>query len=391
MAASRAIPIVLLLGIVVTAHFALAWQSEKNGTFSLQSVFAYTNRILPGTNIAIKIPETGIPTVDNYFAFMMSFFYAALDTRNVRARLQANYLLGTLSGTWLIMLTEAHRSTTSTAFFLLTYFAELMGEFLGIGLFTPIWCILHLFLTSAPSPRSQVEAEVQLSAPKGGLQALGYALLIGHVAPTSLMAMTKIEATGLASQQLWTILRLFHPMFVLVAYRVIRSIQNSAGAKDDPPAQRLANKRKIYLFSILASAFGHVSTLSILLAQHWIPNWLRADVLEALDLKTIVFPTPFWFENPVKMVPFVTGVATFLQWDNICSATAIFIWASSLYAEVLIPNLSRVNISSVFNVIVQTASISLLAGPVAGAAFVLQERDAIAVAYAGQTDNKKRQ
>ncbi|USW55110.1 hypothetical protein Slin15195_G084290 [Septoria linicola] len=360
--------VAVLGGLVVVAHLALQKQFEQNGLWSLDTIKVYKNRTLPNTNIPIRLPSTGSETLDNYFAFMTAFFWTSFDTRNVRAHLQGNHLLGTLSSIWIIQLLEAHGTTkaASVGIVFATYFLEVMGELLGIGLFTPVWAVVHLLATSAPS--SKADARVtKLATPKNNLRALGYALLVGHVVPTLLMLQLEPDAEGLASKQLWTILRLFHPIFVFGALQVFGLF---FGGASDPPERLLSTRRKLYQFSILASAFFHVTSMGMLLAEKMFTGWLREDVIPGLHIGTMLIPAPFW--TGAKM-PYETGVAVFLQWDYICSSAAIVIWAATQYLEsVAVSNRQGTGVIETFG---QSGLVAVLAGPAAAAAFLLQERD----------------
>ncbi|EME50416.1 hypothetical protein DOTSEDRAFT_69071 [Dothistroma septosporum NZE10] len=355
MAYTRPIAVILLAGIVVTAHFSLGKQAENNGTFSIADVFTYTTRTLPNTSISIRLPETGIAAIDNYLAFMVSFFWATLDPRNVRAHLQGHPLLGTLSSIWLLMLIETHRGGRGAGFVAATYFLEVMGELLGIGLFTGIWCIVHLLSTSNPYTTKST------SHGKTSLTALGYSILLGHIIPTLGMIHFQPHGQGLQSQQLWTILRLFHPVFVFGSYILLKTI--IPAERSDSPGPR-----KFYIFSILLSAFFHVSSLGVLLSQYWTPHWLKDEITQALNIWDFFVPYPYWLDAVPRQVPFELGVATFLQWDNLCSATAIVVWAASLYLE-------SGKGDGKPGTFVQAVGVGVLAGPGAAAAFLMLERD----------------
>ena len=356
MAYTRPIAIILLAGTVVTAHFSLAKQAEYNGTFSIADVFNYTTRTLPNTSIPIRLPETGIAAVDNYLAFMVSFFWATLDPRNVRAHLQGHPLLGTLSSIWLLMLVETHRSARGAGFVGASYFLEVMGELLGIGMSTGVWCIVHLLSTSRPSTRKYTNPG------KDNLTALGWSILLGHVIPTYGMIHFQPDGQGLQSQQLWTVLRLFHPIFVFTSYKLLSSIIPSSRSSHSGP-------RIFYIFSILLSAFFHVSSLAILLSQYWTPGWIRSEVTSALNIWDFFVPYPYWLDAVPRKVPFDLGVATFLQWDNLCAASAILVWAASLYLETGNTNGEKIG------TFVQAMGMAVLAGPGAAAAFLMLERD----------------
>ncbi|CAK4032124.1 hypothetical protein AC579_5715 [Lecanosticta acicola] len=357
MSSSRIIAAIILGGVVITAHLALTKQAEWNGTISLEHLLTYTNRVLPNTSIPMKIPQTGIATLDNYLAFMNSFFYISLDARNVRAHWQGNHLIGTLSSIWIIMLLETHRTDRSALFTFMTYFLEFMGELLGIGLFTPIWCIVHMFMTSDKNAKRSLSS----------LSPLGFAILFGHVAPTLLMLRTKPDGEGLASQQIWTIARLFHPIFVFVIYKVFSVAMGPSASNSSGPASR----RIFYMFSILASSFFHVSSLAYLLAPQSFPGWLNDGTVTALNPWKVLAPVPFWSESVVQKVDLETGVAIFLQWDWMCSSAAIMIWAAALYSEI-----SAKTSRSGLEMLGQSLVFAILAGPGAAAAFLMQEREA---------------
>jgi hypothetical protein len=194
------------------------------------------------------------------------------------------------------------------------------------------------------------------------MRALGYALFIGHFIPTLLMKNCAIDGQGWKSAQLWTILRLFHPVFVLAAFTIFKSLPATSSVPVSSSG-RVSHKRKLYLFAILASATGHINTLGVVPALREIPAWIIPNVAAITD---------------GRRVDFATGVATFLQWDNICAASAIFIWAATLYLE---SSTKRSGKGLSLNVLLQAVGLTALAGPAAGAAFFLQERDDVLVEH----------
>lgn len=272
------------------------------------------------------------------------------------------------------MLAEAHNS--SPGFLFATYAIELLGEFLGIGIFTPIWGIVHLFSTSAPTSVS--------NKPEASTRALGYALVVGHVIPTVLMLRLKADGEGFASQQIWTILRLFHPVFLFASWTVIKTLIGNKSSSQTA----FFSRRKIYLFSILVSGFFHVTSLGWFLAEDLASGWLKDEILAAISFKDIVVPAPFWSAEIVGKVAWEDGVAIFLQWDYLCATAAIFIWAASMFVEARSLS-SDATGSSVLEVFAQSILVTVLAGPAAGGAFLLSERDAVLVARAGLSQKKK--
>ncbi|KAF2162078.1 hypothetical protein M409DRAFT_27456 [Zasmidium cellare ATCC 36951] len=361
MALLRPITGALLAGIVITAHLALVKQAEWNGTFNLHSLLTYTTRTLPNTAIPIRLPSTNLPQLDNYFAFMTSFFWTTLDARNVRAHWAGNHLLGTLSSIWLVMLAEVNGEGSGLVAW--TFAAELLGEFFGIGVFTGVWGVGHLLFSRKDSGKG-----------KENLRALGWGLVLGHVVPTVLMLRLKPDGEGFwASQQIWTVARLFHPVFLAGFWTVFKAVLPSAGGAAGGSA--VGSRRTFYVFSILASAFFHVTSLGFLLAPEMFPGWLDPAVSKALDPATVLIPTPFWSEAVVQKVDFETGVAVFLQWDYLCSAAAIVVWATAMYLEAVAGN--KAVKKGGLELVVQTLGVGVLAGPGAAAAFLMLERDGV--------------
>lgn len=393
---TRLISAALLAVVLITAHTALVkvssalksiqyhitsntntnQQSEWNGTVNLENILANPTTVLPNTKIPIKLLSSGSKAVDNYFAFMTAFFSTSLDPRNVRAHVAGNHLLGSLSSIWLLMLAEAHNS--SPGFLTATYAIEMLGEFLGIGIFTPIWAIVHLFSTPAPTTTG-----THAKRPEANTKALGYALVLGHVVPTILMLQLKADGEGFASQQIWTIARLFHPVFTFVSWAVIKTVLGNKSSSQSA----FFSRRKIYLFSILASGFFHVTSLGWFLADRLSSGWIKDDVLAALRFQDIVTPAPFWSAEVVGKVAWEDGVAIFLQWDYLCSAAAIFIWAAGIFVEArnLGPDATG---SSRLEVFAQSLLVTVLAGPAAGGAYLLLERDAVLLARAAVNQKK---
>lgn len=261
-----------------------------------------------------------------------------------------------------------------------TYLLELMGELVGIGFATPLWCIVHLLVTLTPT---RTNATKIVSTSNRDLKALGYALLVGHVVPTILMLRLEPDGEGLASQQIWTIARLFHPVFVFVLWRLF-----ALSSSRDQGTPWPSVNRNTYTFSILASAFFHITSLGFLLAPQIFPGWLKQVVVIELDPKSVLVPVPFWSEEVVSKVPFSTGVAIFLQWDYLCSSAAVVIWSLSLYLEANSLSLSK---SSSISKLGQASMVAVVAGPGAAAAFLMQERDSILLENAATAPEKKSQ
>lgn len=106
---------------MVMPHFSLSKQAQDNGTFDISSILTCSDRQMPNLDVPIYVPRTRIARIDNYFAFMVSFFSIALDRRNEEAHLIGRNLQSTLSSPWLLMLLEAHRNGRPPAFLVATY------------------------------------------------------------------------------------------------------------------------------------------------------------------------------------------------------------------------------------------------------------------------------
>lgn len=253
----------------------------------------------------------------------------------------------------------------------------MLGEAFGIGIFTSVWGLGVLFMTSS---KGRVEGKG-----KTNWRALGWGLVLGHVIPTVLMLRLKPDGQGiLASQQIWTIARLFHPVFLFGFWTVLKTILPTSTTT---AGTNLSTKKNFYVFSILASGFFHITSLTYILAPEMFPGWLDPAVSKALDPSVVLIPTPFWSEAVVSKVDFETGVAVFLQWDYLCSAAAIVVWAAAMYVEAA----GKVKGGKgVLEVVVQTVAVGTLAGPAAAAAFLMLERDGVVAESVVVGGEKKR-
>lgn len=284
------------------------------------------------------------------------------------------------------MLVESHRANRTTGFLLFTYFAETLGELIGVGMTTPVWCIVHLLWTTVPSAKPNY-TELRGFLPRASsLGSLGYAYFLGHVMPTLFMSLTKPDGQGIWSQQLWTILRLLHPVFMIILFKAFESFQSSS--IDPSISLRAAASRKFYTFAIVTSAIHHASAMSLIYAEFWIPGWVRPDVVKSLAFRSVLVPFPFWKKDLIQQVPFTKGVAMFLQWDEVCTVTAILIWTASLYVE---SSRATGTNSGRISLLLQTTLIAVFAGPVAGAVYLLQERDNLVLnSLESQVDKKQK-
>ncbi|PPJ60663.1 hypothetical protein CBER1_11234 [Cercospora berteroae] len=213
---------------------------------------------------------------------------------------------------------RADLSGNSSGFVFATYLFEMGCETIGVGLFTPIWCIVHLLMTTAPRSDAKVK---RVSKNKNNVRVLGYALLVGHALPTVLMMHLKPDGEGIASQQLWTMLRALHPVWVFVAFKVFETLFGGQPAADQPAEQLRLSRRNPLQFSIV-----HINCLAMMFGGHIFPTWVREEVLSEISVSTMFVPGPFWTGEEVS---FVKGVAMFVQWDYLCSAGAMVIWAIS--------------------------------------------------------------
>ncbi|WPB06739.1 uncharacterized protein RHO25_011399 [Cercospora beticola] len=108
---------------------------------------------------------------------------------------------------------------------------------------------------------------------------VGCALLVGHALPTVLMVHLKPEGEGIASQQLWTMLRALHPVLVFVVFNAFDLLSGGQSAADQPAERSLLSRRNLLQFSILTSAFVHINCLSMMFGGHIFPGWVRDTAL----------------------------------------------------------------------------------------------------------------
>lgn len=342
---------------------------KLNGLLDNLPNFNVAGAVLPGTRIPVLQFRTGSKDLDEYLSFMVALFHVDLDSNNIKAHVQGLHFLGTLTATWFLMIGEAHRAGSSSSFLIATYVMFFVGELAGLGVWIPLWCLLHLVTSKTVTGARNPGQEHALSVRPADVAPLPLALILGFGLPTALMISTDPAGSPLWSQQTWVLIRLLHPLLALAVWGLLRSFLG-AGSKQTA----VGTVRHLYSWGILIATFSHLLALAPLLMSYRMPAWLASGVAKGVEARGLFIPTPFWTSNPPKITSFAEGVSIFLQWDEMLTATAITFWAFVVYLEGTrhAPGLGW---WEVLKVSAQGLGYSVIAGPAAAAVFFIQERD----------------
>jgi len=247
-------------------------------------------------------------------------------------------------------------------------------EFIGMTIFTPLFCFVHLL--SSPTAafvtdRRRFQESIFVDPNKAN--SVPWAISFGHFIPALLMMLTKknvIEPVW-NSQQLWILARLFHPVFTAINLSTLMSF---TGRKEKSSGQRyeisMDALRNVYSYSTLLAVTSNIAALSLILSQAM--NSKLAGKVNTVTLSKVFWPVYFW-ERPVSQISSTAdGVHAFLQWDEIGSCLSMLVWALT----VTIPTLyGEQGTFYVGRTLFTSTLMLLIGGPAAAAIHLIKTRD----------------
>lgn len=255
----------------------------------------------------------------------------------------------------------------------------LTAQVLTFAFAIPLYCAVHL-VTSVTARKPSAE---NLGIPHAVLRALPFAFVIGMLVPSGLMILPQSETITSDLKQI--LIASWHPwpayvaILLGIAHLVLTPLQRNDGSPDSKRSSR-RSLRYVYAFAFANVAISHLVCVTISLATVAAPAIFAEPFLESLHpLK--VFETPLPWQSPVVRVDTVgQGMQTFLRWDYLIGTTGVLVWAVSLYKTAHRAVYGRVD---GLGLLIKTALLTLLSGPVGAAVELLWERDEL-VLHAGE-------
>lgn len=189
---------------------------------------------------------------------------------------------------------------------------------------------IHLWTSptvSHPSIEDLVMSPLQLAVAPVSI-GLGYGI------PSVMMSLAAPAKISFSTKQAWTGAQQAWPIWIAVAQAIITtgiSMSNSMVnviTEDDRKAKTLRNLRLAYVFALISSTAGHLTSWGLSLLAYAFPV-LFNPTYDAMMQPMHVF-WPVWPFGDRQAKTLADGALWFLQWDVITGTSAVFLWAFSL-------------------------------------------------------------
>lgn len=261
----------------------------------------------------------------------------------------------------------------------------LTAQALTFAFATPLYCAVQVHTSvTAGKPSAQ-----NLRIPNSVLRVLPFAFVLGMLVPSSLMLLPVSETITPDVKQILIAIWQPWPAYVAILLRFAHTALPPTGQEEDSPQSTAKGRRSLryaYAFAFANTAIPHIVTLTVSLATVAAPAIFDPKYREALHPLN-VFHTPLPWTSPVVQVTTVgEGVHGFLRWDYLIGTAGVLVWAISLYRTA-----HRFVYGRVDNIglLLKTAWLTVLAGPVGAAVELMWERDEL-VFHAGNVKSEAR-
>lgn len=201
-------------------------------------------------------------------------------------------------------------------------------EIAAVAFGLPAWCAFNLLLHSnekgllAPFPSAATD-----------LKLMAWSLILTTGIPTILMfACSPSTGSALFSQQMWILIRLFHPLFLAIGHHLLRSVsqascRQSSGRKRSCEADYAEVKENFYFFAFWTAAGPHLITVSAAALAHLAPYLLPAEIAKSLTIGALWPVQSIWRSFFSKVEPIQHGVSVFMTANEAISTITIMLWA----------------------------------------------------------------
>ncbi|UNI21307.1 hypothetical protein JDV02_007308 [Purpureocillium takamizusanense] len=364
----------LLLPLLsASVFYAIFYFATVNGLRGLadQSIASGT---LPGTDKwPLRTVYTGIGKVDELLTILTTFFWPVTDGAHPALLLHSIAFSGTFCSAWVLVTLESWRKGNNGTILAIPSIFGLAAQALTFAFATPLYCAVQVHTSVTASKPSAQNLRVPISV----LRALPFAFAVGMLLPSTLMTLPisatitpDVKQILIAIWQPW-------PVYVAILLRFAHTAfsSSSTGRTEDSPENTAKGRRSLrfaYAFAFANTAIPHIVTLTVSLATVAAPAIFDAKYREALHPLN-VFHTPLPWKSPVVQVATVgEGVHGFLRWDYLIGTTGVLVWALSLYRTAHRLVYGRVDN---LGLLLKTAWLTVLAGPVGAAVELMWERD----------------
>ena len=159
-------------------------------------------------------------------------------------------------------------------------------------------------------------------------------VLVGYGIPSFIMCLAAPTWISFEAKQAWAGIQQAWPVWIAIAQALISSsvaVINpmvSVETEDKKKEKTLKYLRQAYLFAVLSSVTGHLTSWGLSLLAYIFPVLFSAGYLPMLQPSRIFKPA--WPFPPARADTLADGALWFLQWDSLTGTSAVFLWALTL-------------------------------------------------------------
>lgn len=389
------------------ALYAIFLVAHTNGLRGLARA-SIAAKILPDPteSLPLRTVYTGIEPVDRILVTLTTFFWTVFDGSNPSLLLYCICFAGAFGSAWVLVTLESWRRgnawrvaalyvhlihCTSFSFsvsdVLTGYSPFIFGIIAQLATFAvaaPLYCAFQLAVPSTSS-RPNVHS---IAVPRVVLLALPFVFVVGYAVPSGLMLLRSPDVVSVDRKQLiiafWQPWPVYIAVLASLAYFLLSPFigdgdGSSSSSRQSGARQWVSPLRRVYAFAFATAAIAHVVAWTVSLASAIVPvlfNERFVDALHPARVFGVSFP-PLPSAAAARQVASVSeGVHVFLQWDFLIGATAVLLWAATLYVLAhrrILGSVSWVALG------MKVGLLTLVAGPVATAVELVWERDELVI------------
>ncbi|KAK0636990.1 hypothetical protein B0T17DRAFT_484014 [Bombardia bombarda] len=387
--ATRAAVVVAIIACAAIGGYGTMATGFKNGLFeSLEKTtgdpLSRHDLYVPGGPQPFKSSYTGIAAVDGLLAILVAFWGAIIDgdrTWNMDASYW--YLMAQFCASWCLLSLEGLRKGSKGKAVSWTGTMGLIFQTITYILTVPTYLIIHLFT----SPVAKRGGEPVALAAAAAVDPADTVLLpvcttLAFIVPAVMMSLPSPEFLPASSHYImiafWNAFPLWQSL-LMWAFKLISPSEKGAKSLTTVPSS-------VYKFVLTICIVSHLGVLAIAVVPHTIvsdnsPYALALSaILKQVDFSSAFIPASLWNPptvdpNSVDRIPadWLAPLAIhFFQWDIYSTHVAVVIWAGYLYSVA-----TSVSSGGLGKMTGRVVFWFLVGGPVAVAACLLWERDAV--------------
>ncbi len=209
----------------------------------------------------------------------------------------------------------------------------LLLQNIGFGCIAPIWMAIQLWTSPTvvnPDVNDLVVNPLQLAVAP-------LSILLGYGIPSVIMCLPAPAKISFGAKQGWAGAQQFWAVWIMITQLTLSTIVAVANpmvnvvTEDERKTKTLKYLRYAYVFALIASTGGHLTSWGLSLLAYAFPV-LFTSKYDGMMQPLQVFK-PVWPFGDRKAHTLAEGALWFLQWDVITGASAVLLWAFTLRTE----------------------------------------------------------